>query len=50
MKNYTFSSVLKFEMVEFVQLRLSQGLRDYTKLYILESLMVGSPNAAKKCT
>jgi integrase len=38
MKNYTFSSVLKFEMYEFVQLRSSQGLRDYTKLYILESL------------
>ncbi len=38
MKDYTFSSILKLEMVEFVRLRSSQGLRDYTKLYILESL------------
>ena len=38
MKNYTFTSILKFEMQDFVQLRSSQGLRDYTKLYILESL------------
>jgi len=38
MKNYTFSSVLKSEMHEFVELRSSQDLRDYSKLYILESL------------
>ena len=38
MKNYTFSGILKSEMHEFVELRSSQGLRDYTKLYILESL------------
>jgi integrase len=38
MKKYIFSSVLKSEMDDFVKLRLSQGLRDYTKLYILESL------------
>jgi len=38
MKKYIFVSVLKSEMREFVALRSSQGLRDYSKLYILESL------------
>lgn len=38
MKKYTFSSILAPEMREFVELRSSQGLRDYTKLYILECL------------
>jgi integrase len=38
MKEYKFSGVLKSEMNDFVQLRSSRGLRDYTKLYILESL------------
>lgn len=38
MKQYVFFSVFKTEMNDFVELRASQGLRDYTKLYILESL------------
>lgn len=38
MKRYVFFGVLKNEMNDFVELRASQGLRDYTKLYILESL------------
>jgi integrase/recombinase XerD len=38
MKNYTFLSVLKVEMSDFVQLRLSQGLRDHTRVHILKAL------------
>jgi integrase len=38
MKRYVFLSTLKSEMHDFLELRSSQGLRDYTKLYILESL------------
>jgi integrase len=38
MKDYTFSSIFASEMHAFLELRASQGLRDYTKLYILESL------------
>lgn len=38
MKNYTFLSVFKSEMSDFVQLRQSQGLRDHTKIYILKAL------------
>jgi hypothetical protein len=37
MKTYTFASVFKPEMDDFVQLRSSQGLRDYSKLYIIKN-------------